>query len=137
MYMQCIYLRYFLSYCVSKCKIYVCKFNQKLIKIKCFNLGRCEFISASKKIPRLGWAVGIPAWCLIGLAKICVGSSICIGIICNMNIMTTTKCGTISRFSVYSMLIAFDRRFEGWEVVFIHEGENKCIGTAFVRTWRT
>jgi hypothetical protein len=77
------------------------------------------------------------AWWSIGIAKVCVGISICIGLIDNTNIITTAKHGSKINTSVYSMFtVSVDRRFEGWEVVFVDEGEDKCIETTS-ETWRT
>ena len=112
--------------------------SKKLMKVKCFDFVRFEVIWASKEILRLDWAVWIiPIWWLIGMSKVWVGTSTCIGIVWNMNIMTAAECRTIISTRIYGIfatgtVLALGKSFEGRDAVFIHQGEDERIGTGSV-----
>ncbi len=51
--------------------------------------------------------------------------------------MTAAECRTIISSRIYSIfaiatVLAVDKSFEGWDAVFIHQGEDERIGTGSV-----
>ncbi len=120
---------------------WISSYSKKLMKVKCFDFVRFEVIWASKEILRLDWAVWIPTWWSIAMTKVCVGTSTCIGIVwLNINIITAAESRTIINMRIYSIFaivsVSLGRSFEGWDAVFIHQGEDERIGTGSV-AWQT
>ena len=87
--------------------------------VKNFNFCWCEIVATSKQ--RLGlWSIIlIPSWWLVCVGKVTIRALVSVGIVSDVQIMTSTKCCSARRITVdcVGTLIVNDRTFEWLHVV--------------------
>ncbi len=83
-------------------------------------------MSSSQQIFGLNCVVRVTGGWFVGVAEVGVGSCSCISVVGNVEIMTTSECGTITDIVIHCIrVVLVDWRFERWKVISVGEGENE------------
>ena len=95
-----------------------------------------ETITACQKSPGISLGVTVARWRSIDVTKIRVWACWSVSVVYDVNIMSSSKGGSIAIVCVHSVTtVSIHRSFKRFEVIFILQGKNKRVWTLNITRW--
>ena len=107
-----------------------------LVQIVHFYFRWLEVITACQKSPGISLVVTVARWKSIGVTKFRVWACWSVSVVFHVNVMSSSKGGSIDIVCVYSVTTVWiHRSFKRFEVIFILQGKNKRVWTLNITRW--